>query len=113
MINRYFEGLNDSITLSCKITNQGIYTGEEIVQLYIRDVVASLVRPVKELKGFQKIYLKPKESKTVTFLLAPKDLGFWNNQQEFLIEPGEFIVYIGPNSQKGLIKSFILKSVNN
>jgi len=71
-----------------------------VVQLYIRDVVGSVTRPVKELKGFQKISLKPGESKTVTFTITPEDLKFYNYDLKFDWEAGEFQIMIGTNSQE-------------
>ncbi len=88
------------------IKNTGKYVGEEVVQLYIRDRVASIVRPVKELKGFQKIVLQPNESQKVEFLLTDKELGFYNDKGIFIVEPGEFDVMIGTNSDTGLKATF-------
>jgi len=97
---------NENIKISVRVENTGDVAGEEVVQLYIRDLVASVVRPVKELKGFQKIMLQPGESKIVQFTLTDKELGFYNNIGKFLAEPGEFDVMVGTNSQKGLTGSF-------
>ncbi len=98
-----------SIKVSVKVTNTGKIEGEEVTQLYIRDLHASVVRPVKELKGFEKYSLKPGESKSVTFTLTEKELGFYNNQGHFMVEPGSFDVMIGTNSQNGISGSFELK----
>ncbi|MBR6915398.1 MAG: glycoside hydrolase family 3 C-terminal domain-containing protein, partial [Clostridia bacterium] len=87
-----------SVTVSCKITNTGKYPGEEIAQLYVRDVVASITRPVCELKGFEKIYLKPGESRTVSFTLTPSDLAFWNADMVYKAERGKFRCRIAPDS---------------
>lgn len=89
-------------TLEAKVTvtNTGEYDGEEVVQLYIRDVVTSITRPVKELKGFQKIFLKAGESKEVGFTLSEEDLKFYNYNLDFVAEPGEFIVFIGTSSDE-------------
>lgn len=89
-------------TLEAKVTvtNTGEYDGEEVVQLYIRDVVTSITRPVKELKGFQKIFLKAGESKEVSFTLSEEDLKFYNYNLDFVAEPGEFIVFIGTSSDE-------------
>ncbi len=92
-------GADDSLTASITVTNTGKYAGEETVQLYLRDVVASITRPVKELKGFQKIQLAPGASQTVHFTLRAEDLKFYNNELRYDWEPGEFIVFIGPNSR--------------
>lgn len=96
----------DEITVSCQLKNTGKYEAKEIVQLYIRDRVGSLTRPVKELKGFQRIHLKPQESKTVSFTLKTDDLAFWNAELKKVVEPGDFDVWIGPNSKDGLKGSF-------
>jgi len=89
---------NGKIGVSAIITNTGKYAGEEIVQLYIRDKVGSIVRPVKELKDFIKIYLNAGESKTVTFSIDKEKLSFYNEQLEWVAEPGEFDVMIGASS---------------
>ncbi|MCP4726787.1 MAG: glycosyl hydrolase [bacterium] len=99
-----------SITVSAEIENTGDLAGEEIVQLYIRDMVASVVRPVKELKGFTKIHLEPGEKKTVEFVLGPEHLGFYNQQMKFVTEPGKFQVWIGWNSAEGLEGNFRVNS---
>ena len=90
---------NQALTASVTVTNSGKYDGKEVVQLYIRDVVGSVTRPVKELKGFQKIDLKAGESKTVTFSITPSDLKFYNYDLKFDWEPGEFQIMIGGNSR--------------
>ena len=86
------------ITISVDITNSGNFEGKEVVQLYIRDLVGSITRPVKELKGFQKIFLKKGETKTVTFVISNEDLKFYNSELKFISEPGKFEVFIGANS---------------
>ena len=88
-----------SIKVSVTIKNYGKFDGEEIVQLYIQDKVASVVRPVKELKGFKKINLKTGESKTIEFILTDKELGFYNANGTFIVEPGEFNIMIGASSK--------------
>ncbi|WP_432709603.1 beta-glucosidase BglX [Pedobacter sp.] len=88
-----------SITAKVTVTNTGKMEGKEVVQLYIRDLVASLTRPVKELKDFQKISLKPGESKEVTFTISTEDLKFYNAELQFVAEPGDFQVFIGTNSR--------------
>jgi beta-glucosidase len=89
---------NEKIEVSVTITNTGNYDGEEVVQLYIRDIVASVVRPVKELKGFQKIFLKKGESRQVKFTISIDDLKFYNNELKYAAEAGEFKVMIGSSS---------------
>jgi len=96
-----------NIEVSVTVTNTGKIKGEEVVQLYIHDKVASITRPVKELKGFQKISLAPNNSKKVIFTLTDKELGFYNHNYEFVVEPGEFDIMVGTNSQQGLHDSFI------
>jgi beta-glucosidase len=80
------------------VTNAGQRSGEEVVQLYIRDLVSSTTRPVKELKGFQRIALQPGETKTVALDITPDRLAFWNVDKQFVVEPGEFSIMTGPNS---------------
>ena len=88
----------EKLRASIAITNSGNYDGTETVQLYIHDVVGSIVRPVKELKGFQQIFLKKGETKTVTFFLGEDDLKFYNNELKYAAEPGDFKLFIGTNS---------------
>ncbi len=88
-----------SITAKVTVTNTGKTEGKEVVQLYTRDLVGSSTRPVKELKGFQKISLKPGESKEVTFTISENDLKFYNEALKYVAEPGDFKVFIGPNSR--------------
>jgi beta-glucosidase len=91
---------SDTIVASVKITNSGSRAGEEIVQLYVRDIVGSVTRPLKELKGYEKIKLKPGESKNVTFKLTAEDLAFHTADMSFKAEPGTFWVMVGPDSQR-------------
>jgi beta-glucosidase len=86
------------INASITVTNTGNYDGEEVVQLYIRDMVGSIARPVKELKGFQKIMLKKGESKEVSFTITVNDLKFYNTELKYAAEPGDFKLFIGGNS---------------
>ncbi len=105
--NTMIKGQSISVTVSVK--NAGKMAGNEIVQLYIRDVVGTISRPVKELKGFQKIYLLPGESKEVTFTIDEELLKFYNEALEFKAEPGEFQVMIGTNSRDFQSINFVLK----
>ncbi|RZK78008.1 MAG: beta-glucosidase BglX [Pedobacter sp.] len=98
-----------SITVTTLVTNKGSREGKEVVQMYIRDLVGSVTRPVKELKGFQKITLKPGESKNVSFRLSEDDLKFYNSQLKHVAEPGNFKVFIGPNSRDVKEASFSFK----
>lgn len=86
------------LTASVTVTNTGKYDGAEVVQLYIRDLVGSVTRPVKELKGFEKIFIKAGESKTVNFKITPELLKFYNYDLKFVYEPGDFDLMIGGNS---------------
>lgn len=99
----------EKISISATVTNSGKLKGEETVQLYIRDMVGSISRPVKELKGFKKIMLQPGEMKKVTFELSEKDLEFYGATGNWKAEPGEFKVWVGTNSAEGLEASFRLK----
>ena len=100
---------NGKIQISVDVTNTGNYDADEIVQLYIRDLVGSVSRPVKELKGFERICLKKGETKTATFTLTPDDLKFYNQELEYKYEPGEFEVMVGPNSKNVQTLKFELK----
>ncbi|MDE3212049.1 MAG: beta-glucosidase BglX, partial [Bacteroidota bacterium] len=90
---------NQTLKASVLVTNTGDREGKEVVEMYIRDVVGSITRPVEELKGFQKIDLKPGESRTVTFDITPADLKFYNEQLKYDWEPGRFDIMIGTNSR--------------
>jgi beta-glucosidase len=97
-----------NIEISVNVTNSGNFDGKEVVQLYIRDLVGSVTRPVKELKGFQKLHIKKGETKTVTFKLTENDLKFYNSNLEFVSEPGMFQVFVGTNSNTTLSSQFEL-----
>ena len=90
-----------TITVEATVTNTGSRDGAEVVQLYIRQRGTSVVRPVRELKGFQKIVLAAGESKLVKFTLTKKELAFWNIEMQHVVEPGELTVWIAPDSQSG------------
>lgn len=96
---------SDSIVVTFKLTNTGKYAGEEVVQLYLRDEVASIVRPVKELKDFTKLLLQPGESKTVRFVINKEKLSFYNQQLKWITEPGSFNLMIGSASNDIRLKS--------
>ncbi len=97
--------VNDSVNgdvyanVSVNVKNTGKYKGEEVVQLYVRDEVASVTRPIKELKGFEKISLEPGESKTVSFDITDEQLGFYNNNMDYVVEKGDFTFMVGTNSK--------------
>lgn len=89
----------EKLTVTLNVSNSGNFDGEETVQLYIRDMVGSITRPLKELKGFQKVFLKKGESKPVTFTLSVDDLKFYDANLKWIYEPGDFKVFVGGNSQ--------------
>ena len=97
---------DELLTVSAEIKNTGTVEADEIVQLYTRDLVGDITRPVRELKGFQRIRLKPGESKIVQFKLHPDDLSFHNQKMQSVTEPGTFYVWIAPDSENGLQGSF-------
>jgi beta-glucosidase len=99
----------EPLKVSVTVTNTGKLDGEEVVQLYIRDIAASIIRPVKELKGFEKIVLKSGESKIVNFTLTDKELSFYDADGNTILEKGKFIVFVGGDSQKVLEQNFELK----
>jgi beta-glucosidase len=100
---------NGELTASITVTNKGKMDGKEVVQFYIRDIVGSVTRPVKELKGFEKIFLKAGEAKTVTFKITPELLKFYNYDLNYVFEPGDFDVMIGGNSRDVKSAKFTLK----
>jgi beta-glucosidase len=100
---------NDKLGVSLTVTNTGSVEGVEVVQLYIRDVTASVVRPVKELKAFQRITIKPGESRVVTFSLDTKDLSFYDAQGNSILESGEFRVMVGGNSRDVMEAKVVLR----
>lgn len=97
------------ITASVTVTNTGNYDADEIVQMYIRDMVGSVARPVKELKGFERIHLKKGESRTVSFNITAEQLKFYNSALNWVCEPGEFEVMVGGNSRDVQTKKFSLQ----
>lgn len=100
---------NDSLKVSFELTNTGSSKGIETVQLYIQDHVGSMTRPVKELIKFQRIELNPKESKVIELMLGTSELKFYNSNNQFVLEPGKFSVYIGSNSENTIGKEFWVK----
>jgi beta-glucosidase len=97
-------------TLSVRVplTNSGDFAADEVVQLYVRDVVGSITRPVRELKSFRRIHLKPGESHIVEFALPADDLAFWNNEEKRVLEPGKFQVFAGGSSLAPRVGDFEL-----
>ncbi|XRG98502.1 beta-glucosidase BglX [Salinimicrobium sp. TIG7-5_MAKvit] len=100
--------MGGEVQVSVDVANTGNYDGKEVVQLYIRDLYGSTVRPVRELKGFELVELKKGEKRTVNFTLTEAELGFFNNKGEYVVEPGEFEVFVGGNSVETLKASFML-----
>ena len=100
--------MDGKINITVDVTNTGNYDGKEVVQLYIRDVVGSVTRPVKELKGFKKAFIKKGETQTVSFDISVEDLKFYNYDLDFVAEPGDFEVFVGSNSDASLKTSFKL-----
>ncbi|HPE33191.1 MAG TPA: beta-glucosidase BglX [Bacteroidales bacterium] len=90
---------NEVLSVSVEVTNTGSMSGEEVVQLYLRDPIASVTRPVKELKDFKKIFLEPGQSKVVTFIINTESLSFYRSDMSYGCEKGEFIVFVGGNSR--------------
>lgn len=97
---------NGSITVTTTISNTGDYDGEEVVQLYIHDKVRSITPPMKELKAFKKIMLKKGESKEVTFQITAEELKFYNANLEYVLESGEFEVFVAGNSDHEFTNTF-------
>lgn len=108
-INKATFTKGEPVEISVEVTNSGNYDGKEVAQLYVQDIAASLARPVKELKGFELINLKKGETKTITFVLSDKELGFFDNDGNYLVEAGTFKIMIGGSSDKGLESSFELQ----
>lgn len=101
---------DEDFNISVEVTNTGNFDGEEVVQLYVRDLFGSVTRPIKELKGFEKIFLKMGETKTVVFKLNSDSLRFYNSNMDFVAEPGKFEAFVGENSTADTLKvSFELK----
>mgnify|MGYP005816495375 FL=1 len=108
-INKDKISQGEAVEVSVTLKNTGNFDGEEVVQLYLHDVVRSITPPNRELKGFKKVFLKKNESKEVTITLQPEDLKFYNSDLEFVAEPGTFEVFVGGDSNASLKKEFILE----
>jgi beta-glucosidase len=98
--------LDESVTVKAVVSNTGDVEADEIVQLYVRDLVGNVTRPVKELKGFQRLRLKPGESRTVEFVIGPDDIAFYGRDMKLINEPGDFHVWIGGSSEAELRAEF-------
>ena len=101
--------MDETLKVSVDVRNSGKYDGEEVVQLYVRDMVGSVTRPIRELKGFKKIFIKSGESARVEFSLTSNDLAFYNQNMEYIAEPGDFMLFIGGNSDASLGLGFRLE----
>ncbi len=108
-LNKRVVGMNEALEVSVTVTNTGKVAGQEVVQLYTRDLSADIARPVKELKGFEKIRLEPGASKVVSFRLTADDLAYWNQDLKRKADPGKFKVFVGGNSQDVKEADFELK----
>jgi len=108
-LNKATIGMNETLEVSVTVTNTSSVAGSEVVQLYIRDLSADIARPVKELKGFEKITLNGSESKVVTFKLTKEELSYWNNELKRKADPGQFKVFVGGNARDVKEASFELK----
>jgi beta-glucosidase len=102
-------GRHGHISASATVTNTGSRTGDEVVQLYIHDPVATISQPVRRLRGFERVTLTPGQSRTVTFTLDRSDFGFYDNRGKFVVEPGQIDVYVGSSSDAQLTKSFTIR----
>ncbi|MDZ7377361.1 MAG: fibronectin type III-like domain-contianing protein, partial [candidate division KSB1 bacterium] len=107
---RKFAGKFDTFVVEVK--NVGQRAGQEVVQMYIRDLISSVTRPIKELKGFQKIFLQPGESRTVSIPITPEHLAFTNIDMEFKVEPGEFEIMVGNSSRDEDLNRVILHVID-
>jgi beta-glucosidase len=101
--------IGQTVMAEVTVTNTGKVAGKEVVQMYLQDVVGSTTRPLRELKGFEKIYLEPGESKMVTFEITPELMSHYNSDLKFVAEPGEFVVYIGADSRTRNSAAFVLE----
>lgn len=102
-------GADDEISLTFDLRNSGGCDGTEVVQVYVRDLVGSITRPVRELKGFRRIFLRSGESQEVTFTIPVRDLAFWGIDMTYGVEPGQFTLWVGPDSASGLSADFTVE----
>ncbi|MEN2400512.1 beta-glucosidase BglX [Flavobacterium sp. MC2016-06] len=108
-LNKTSFAKGEKVEVSVEVTNSGDYDGKEVVQLYIHDEFASIIRPIKELKGFELVDLKKGETKTISFALTDAELGFYDNEGNYHVEPGTFKILVGGSSDKGLESGFEIK----
>lgn len=97
------------LTVSVTVANEGDSDGTEIVQLYLRDIYAEIARPIKELKGFQRVFLKKGEKREVKFVITKDDLKYYNSDLQYVYESGKFSIMVGPNSRDVQMKYFVLE----
>jgi beta-glucosidase len=97
---------DETITVSVELNNVGNRGGDEVVQLYLHDLVASVTRPIRELKGFERVTLGPGEKRRIEFRLTSRHLGFYDREMHFVVEPGTFSVMVGTSSMEGLETTF-------
>jgi len=102
---------NESTQILVDVKNTGEFAGAETVQLYIRDLFSSVTRPIKELKGFSKVFLKPRESATVALKITPDALAFYDINMDFSVEPGEFEIMVGNSSRDADLQKVVLTVV--
>ena len=107
-LERSLISVNESTSLSIDVTNTGPRSGNEVVQMYIRDSISSVTRPIKELRGFKKIHLDPGEMKTVTIPIEPEHLAFTDINKKYTVEPGDFVIMVGNSSQDSDLQKLIL-----
>jgi beta-glucosidase len=97
------------ITVNVELKNTGKYEGTEVAQLYVQDLVGSVVRTIRELKGFERVTLAPGETRTVTFELPVSELAFWNIDMDYVVEPGDFRLWVAGDSASGESVGFEVK----
>jgi beta-glucosidase len=102
-------GRDGSTEALAEVTNTGTREGSEVVQMYIRDLVSSVTRPVKELKGFKRIWLQPGETKTVALEITPESLAFYDIHMKYVVEPGEFEIMVGNSSRDCDLQKVVLQ----
>ena len=100
---------NGSVRVSATITNTGSRTGDDVAQLYLHESDTSILQPVRRLEGFKRLTLGPGASQTVSFTLGPQNLGFYNGQSQFVVEPGPFNVWVGDSSMASLQANFSVR----
>ncbi|MDB5009846.1 MAG: glycosyl hydrolase, partial [Mucilaginibacter sp.] len=108
-INKKIISKNEPVTITAKITNTGSRPGTEVVQCYVQQLVGEIVRPVKELKEFKRVVLKPGQTETVTFEITADELAFYNQRLQYITQPGKYNIWIGKNADEGLKTDFELK----